>query len=1497
MKFPVLIAGAGAAAQALSALAGGATALVGALTSATVGIGAMVLALGPLIGALASAAAGYGMLGQAMIAVKLAQVKDLTAALQGNEDAMKRLQPAAQEFVETLKGMESQWNDLRGAVQEKLFTGLSAGIDDAVKNFGAFRKVMVGTGDALGSWGKQLGALLGSKGFGRDFVKFGTTNNIMLERLGTTIVNLVSALRHVLVVARPLNMWLSKMAIAWSANLEASAKAGRETGTLARSFGRTQRVIKVLGDALGNLWDTLQAFGAAAFRPGMALWKDFEKWTEGVRKWAQKNQNGSIAEYFERARHSLHVFMQAVGPFTKALLNILNLGQSTGNRLFRDMADAAEHFEKWTESAAGKNAIKEYFKDILPPLRAAGSLLRDLTVGLVKMGGKNADVTTDLLNQIRVDLLPRIFKLLTNTTKRLGPELITMFDELIKAFIHLAGASGPLILFLKVVNTTLKGVNFLLQNQVIRSFAVWAITLLSVGKVMKWVVGGLMALRNAFIVQKVIIPLVEAFMAFRNGLLAMTAAEGAAATATTGLGLAFRGLLLASGVGAAILAATLIVQHWDKVKAVLGAVWDWMKGAASAVGKAVAGAFTWLADKVWWAMEHGFLGPIAFVITKWKTVVAVFKWVFNAIKNIFETGFKVVKTIITVGFVLWSQPFRLLWKIIGGPVKKVWNIVKGVFRDGVNVVKTIVGGFINIVKDRFADIKAFITGPLRSAWNWIKEAFGNIAGWFGDKFGKVKDVVKSALQGVGGFFSGIWDSMKSGFISAMNWVIDKVNVLINAFNKLPGPNIGTLSPIFDAATDPAVQSMHGRGGSGQRTGKSVRSGDRIGAQRGGLVTSRGVIPFQGFQAGGVVGGAPQRVGPKDTVPAMLQPGEIVLPVDMVKKTAKTTSGTGKVIKKFQKWHDKTFDDMRKLVGKDTDDTRKTTIKNYEKMNKESSREADRLKDTTSDRMSRIQEVSNAQADKMRAGVSGSYRSMTSAGKDAIRELEDATNKALKALGVAPVSFGVSAGGGESDRGGGGQKKAMGGALVPGRGNGDKVPFRAMLEPGERVFVLNKNASRKSEKALEATNRRWPRYAKGGVIEQALGPYDIPPITYAADHAGGNSHLHLDFFTKQQALTYGHKMQGMGWTIGEYSGSNPYGFGGITTQHQSPGHYDGTAFDANKGVVEARADVAAIAKLLGGGGLPMVGAMVSKLKKLAFTGPEGPLKNILKAVESKVRGAADKYIAKHTPTEGMGYVGGGGGPVVEQMARILLGQGFSKAGAAGIIGNAYRESGWDPGAVGTGGGGLFGFTTGDVSLAALQSFAKKEGRPWTDVGLQMQFMLANPNSGGLVTDSYYNNLEAFLKKTSDVVAATTRFMNEWERPGIPALEDRIAGAQRAMQTIQSMGGGGGRRHNKLAAGGWMFPYAGSFMRGGVVPGPIGAPRSAIVHGGETINRPSEGLVASGRARVRSGAGGNVGRMSGRMRIENWKDGTAMFEVIAEDVADELIEADKRASRRG
>jgi TP901 family phage tail tape measure protein len=319
-------------------------------------------------------------------------------------------------------------------------------------------------------------------------------------------------------------------------------------------------------------------------------------------------------------------------------------------------------------------------------------------------------------------------------------------------------------------------------------------------------------------------------------------------------------------------------------------------------------------------------------------------------------------------------------------------------------------------------------------------------------------------------------------------------------------------------------------------------------------------------------------------------------------------------------------------------------------------------------------------------VSGSFGNLRDASTGAIATLASEVNKTLRSLKVKEQIYEPLS---RSRTQKGEPGLQQGGAIVPGVGPGDKVPLHvggqlaALVEPGELVSVLNRNATA----AMMQWNEQIPRFAGGGVIQQALGPYDIPPIQYDSHHAGTNSHLHLDFFTKDQAIEFGEKMQSMGWSIGEYSGSHP-GFGPVTVQHQSPGHYDGTAFDANTGVYESRADVAAVAKLLSSGVAGgAVSAAAERLARVLIEGPDGPIKDLGQATVDKVQKAANSYISKKSPkvTSGSSHFPTSGGISHEEMRGLL--KAHNMPNWTGWI--ALAESGLDPNAVSYAGArGLF-----------------------------------------------------------------------------------------------------------------------------------------------------------------------------------------------------------------
>ena len=147
-----------------------------------------------------------------------------------------------------------------------------------------------------------------------------------------------------------------------------------------------------------------------------------------------------------------------------------------------------------------------------------------------------------------------------------------------------------------------------------------------------------------------------------------------------------------------------------------------------------------------------------------------------------------------------------------------------------------------------------------------------------------------------------------------------------------------------------------------------------------------------------------------------------------------------------------------------------------------------------------------------------------------------------------------------------------------------------------------------------------------------------------------------------------------------------------------------------------------------------------------------------------------YVAR--PPASMLDTGGSVSGTERSIWNWLKKQGYSDAAAAGIMGNAYGESGCKSNALQNGHGpaaGLFQWETyGSMGSrwGNLYNYAKSKGKQWTDCATQLEFMQSELN--GLV------NLSQF-KSTNDVDWATTTFERKFERAGIPRMQARLDAA--------------------------------------------------------------------------------------------------------------------------
>lgn len=149
---------------------------------------------------------------------------------------------------------------------------------------------------------------------------------------------------------------------------------------------------------------------------------------------------------------------------------------------------------------------------------------------------------------------------------------------------------------------------------------------------------------------------------------------------------------------------------------------------------------------------------------------------------------------------------------------------------------------------------------------------------------------------------------------------------------------------------------------------------------------------------------------------------------------------------------------------------------------------------------------------------------------------------------------------------------------------------------------------------------------------------------------------------------------------------------------------------------------------------------------------------------------------------------------EKAYNYFIGRGLSPDQAAGIVGNLMQESGVNP-LSSSGGGGTIGIAQWEGSRDdALRAFAQKQGKPYTDLGVQLDYLWSE------LTGAYSSVLDR-LKNASDYITATNIFVGPdvwpsgepadpyyegrrqggFENPGTPFIARRISNAKEVLNT--------------------------------------------------------------------------------------------------------------------
>lgn len=233
------------------------------------------------------------------------------------------------------------------------------------------------------------------------------------------------------------------------------------------------------------------------------------------------------------------------------------------------------------------------------------------------------------------------------------------------------------------------------------------------------------------------------FMRFMAGFRALAAGVGiiqALNIALTGFGLTLRGVMMATGIGLAITALILLNEHFhflgptiEWVTGVLKVGFDWIKGAVGSV--------------------------ISFVTSNWKLI---------AIALTGPLGIAVALVI---------KHWSTIKQAVSSAVQSVLGFVRGNWKTIVAILAGPIGIATKLVIDHWSEIKSAASAVVQ----FVIGKFNALNGFFAS--------IPARLRAAG---QGLFNFVKEGFRSAINWVIDKWNAL---HFSVPSVDLGPLGSI------------------------------------------------------------------------------------------------------------------------------------------------------------------------------------------------------------------------------------------------------------------------------------------------------------------------------------------------------------------------------------------------------------------------------------------------------------------------------------------------------------------------------------------------------------------------------------------------------------------------------------------------------------------------------------------------------------------------------
>lgn len=758
VKWPALLAGAGAVSQVLGATAAGAVALVSALA--------------PLAGSVFGVAGMYVALGQALAVTKLAFM-GLDKAIKGDADALAALSPSALKFVEQVQSAQKEVTALQSVAQKGLLPGLGTALKEVNPLFDRLRPVVLSTAEALGALAVQAGKLVGSDAFLGKLNRVGDENVTTITRLGKGGIAAANAFVTLLDAARPLISWFAILSQKFGEWMDKQSQAAVESGKFASFLDRTRSVMEQLGRIAVNVAAGFADIVTASAPLGNKLLTDLEALTNKFKEWtgSATGQN-SIALFFTNAQAPLYALLNLLG---EAVSSFLSLTQSKGAAgmisSLQPLIPLLEELVTQTTAAFGPvfvDALAQVTRVLIHLAGTNGPLNMMMETLILVAGSINFLLdTVPGLNLLVVTILgvAGIHKVLSLI---LGP-----LFAIVQGFAALAAAEGISVLGLIAFKVHLAASTALF-------YAMRVATLVAAAA--QWLLNAAMTANP--------VGLVIVAVALLIGVIVLLATHWKQVANFIRQHWQILFVLLTGGLGILVI---LFIKNFDAIKnavvRIFGAVKDVVVSIWNGITGVFAKAFDWLTTN-WHLVLRAMLAIataglsliLVYIINNWQAIKDNTSAVWNSVKSFVGSAWETMKNIITG-----AGPF------IVAKVRDAWNGAK-------QKTVEIIGATIEFIREMPGKVGSALGGLASHVIGVARDAFAGFLSKVREKVGDILDFVRELpgriKSGLGNLGSLLLDAGRSLMEGLINGIQDRVAALLAKLRSIAGSIPGIIKKIL-----------------------------------------------------------------------------------------------------------------------------------------------------------------------------------------------------------------------------------------------------------------------------------------------------------------------------------------------------------------------------------------------------------------------------------------------------------------------------------------------------------------------------------------------------------------------------------------------------------------------------------------------------------------------------------------------------------------------------